>query len=177
MKWELLSSKYLIKNKWLTVRQDHVKMPSGVEMDDYYVLEYPNWINVLAITDNGKFVIERQYRHGTQSVDFELCAGTFEEGETPLEAAQRELLEETGFAGGDWELYCVSAPNPAAMTNVNYSFLAKGVYYTGSRYLEKTEDINVRLVSFEELKEIVKNNKIKQGQMLAPLWKYIAEHQ
>ena len=53
MKWKIKASKYLIKNRWLTVRQDHVVMPSGVEMDDYYVLEYPDWINVLAISEDG----------------------------------------------------------------------------------------------------------------------------
>ena len=151
-------------------------MPSGIEMDDYYVLEYPNWINVLAITEDGRFVIEKQYRHGTQSVDYELCAGTFEKGESALEAAKRELLEETGYTGGDWELYCISTPNPAAMTNTNYSFLARGVKYSGERYLEKTEDIEVHLVTFEKLKLLVKEGEIKQGQMLAPIWKYIAEN-
>ena len=116
MKWRILSSKYLLKTKWLIVRKDHVKMPSGVEMYDYYVLEYPDWINVIAITEDGKFVIERQYRHGTQSVDYELCAGIIEKGEEPIDAAKRELLEETGFEGGEWSLYCESYPNPAAMT-------------------------------------------------------------
>lgn len=90
MKWEIIGSDYLLKTKWLTVRKDHVRMPSGQEMDDYYVLEYPDWINVIAITKEGKFVIERQYRHGTQSIDYELCAGTIEKGESPLGAAQRE---------------------------------------------------------------------------------------
>lgn len=175
MRWKILSSNYLLKTRWLTVRKDYVRMPSGVEMEDYYVLEYPNWINVLAITEDGKFVVERQYRHGTQSVDYELCAGTFEKGESALEAAQRELLEETGYAGGKWELYCVSTPNPAAMTNTNYSFLARGVKYTGARHLERTEDIEIHLFSYEELKKIVREGGIKQGQMLAPLWKYIAE--
>ena len=94
MKWEILSSDYLLKSKWLTVRKDYVRMPSGIEMDDYYVLEYPDWINVIAITEDGKFVIERQYRHGTQSVDYELCAGTIEDGETPQEALAREIREE-----------------------------------------------------------------------------------
>lgn len=176
MKWEILSSLYLLKTKWLTVRKDYIRMPTGVEIDDYYVLEYPNWVNVIAITEDGKFVIEQQYRHGTQSIDFELCAGTFEKGETPLEAAKRELLEETGYAGGEWELYCVSTPNPAAMTNVNYSFLAKGVKFTGHRSLESTEDIKIFLRSFEEVKQMVIGGSIKQGQMLAPLWKYIAEN-
>ncbi len=177
MKWKVLGSDYLLKSRWLKVRKDHVMMPSGVEMDDYFVLEYPDWVNVIAITDKGEFIIEQQYRHGTQTVDYELCAGTLEKNETALEAAQRELLEETGFAGGEWTLYCESAPNPAAMTNMNYTYIAMGVKYSGSRHLENTEDIKIDLLSYEELKQIVKEGKIKQGQMLAPLWKYIAEHQ
>ena len=151
-------------------------MPSGAEMDDYYVLEYPDWINVIAITEDGNFVIERQYRHGTQSVDYELCAGTIEKGEAPIDAAKRELLEETGYEGGEWTLFCISTPNPAAMTTTNYSFLAKGVRYSGERHLERTEDISIHLMTFEEVKEMVMNGEIKQGQMLAPLWKYIAEN-
>ena len=112
MNWEIVSSYYLLKERWLTVRKDHVRMLSGVEMEDYYVLEYSDWINVLAITKDGKYVVERQYRHGTQSTDYELCAGTVEKGEDPLAAAQRELLEETGFVGGEWELLCISTPQP-----------------------------------------------------------------
>ena len=176
MKWNVLKSDYLLKTKWLTVRKDHVKMPSGAEMDDYYVLEYPDWINVIAITEEGEFVIERQYRHGTQRIDYELCAGTVEQGELPIDAAKRELLEETGYEGGEWTLYCESCPNPAAMTTTNYSFLAKGVRYSGKRHLEKTEDIEIHLMSFEEVKQLVMNGGIRQGQMLAPLWKYIAEN-
>lgn len=176
MNWKILSTDYLLTTKWLTVRKDHVMMPTGQEMDDYFVLEYPDWINVIAITEDGKFVIERQYRHGTQSVDFELCAGIVEDGEKPIIAAKRELLEETGYEGGEWMLYCESSPNPAAMTNKSYSFLAKGVRYTGKRFLEDTEDIEIYLLTYSELKQLVMDNKIRQGQMLAPLWKYIAEH-
>ena len=176
MRWDILESEYILKNKWLTVRRDHVKMPTGIIIPDYYILEYPNWVNVLAITDDDKYIIEQQYRHGTQSIDYELCAGTFEPGETPLEAAQRELIEETGYTGGEWELYCLSTPNPAAMTNTNYSFIAKGVKYSGCRQLDRTEDIKILLVDYEHLKKLVTSNQIKQGQMLAPLWKYIAEH-
>lgn len=175
-KWDILGSDYLLKERWLTVRKDHVRMPSGVEMNDYYVLEYPDWINVVAITKEGKFVIERQYRHGMQSVEYELCAGIIEKGESSLEAAQRELLEETGYSGGEWQLYCISTPNPSAMTNVNYTFLATGVVDTGARHLEETEDIEILLLSYDELKTMVRDGRIREGLMLAPLWKYIAEN-
>ena len=176
MKWRIRRSDYVLKTKWLTVRKDVVGMPSGMVIEDYYVLEYPDWINVIAITEDGRFVIERQYRHGTQSVDYEICAGTMERGEQALEAAKRELLEETGYEGGDWQLYCKSCPNPAAMTTTNYTFLARGVKYSGERHLEKTEDIEIHLMSYDKVKDLVMNGGIRQGQMLAPLWKYIAEN-
>ena len=60
------------KNKWLTVRKDHVRLTSSVEMDDYCVLEYSDWVTVIVTTQDGKFVMERQYRHGTQQTNFQL---------------------------------------------------------------------------------------------------------
>lgn len=99
-KWEILQSEYLIKRPWLTARRDRVRLPNGVINDEYYVLEYPDWVNVIAITKEGDFLMERQYRHGLQWTGYELCAGVCEAGEDPLESARRELYEETGYAGG-----------------------------------------------------------------------------
>ncbi len=170
--WKIVSSDYLIKNKWLTVRKDHVRLPSGVEMDDYYVLEYPNWVSVIAITEEGKYVMELQYRHGTQMTGYELCGGTVEEGEDFLETAKRELLEETGYSGGKWELLTVSAPNPAAMTNLCYTYVAQGVKKTREQELEKTEDIDVLELTEQQVFEILRSGQIYQGDMLAPLWQW-----
>lgn len=175
--WEIRSSEYLLESKWINVRKDKVRMPKGVELDDFYILEYPDWINVVAITEEGDFVLERQYRHGTQTVEYEICAGVIEKGEDPLTAAQRELYEETGFGGGEWSLYCVTAPNPAAMTNRNYTFLAKGVKQISSQHLEKSEDIDVIVVSREEVKQILKDGKMMQGIMQAPLWRMFYEEE
>lgn len=176
-KWIILASEYLLQSKWLNVRKDKVRMPKGVELDDFYILEYPDWINVIAITEDGDFVLERQYRHGTKTVEYEICAGVIEKGEEPLVAAQRELYEETGFGGGEWSLYCLTAPNPAAMTNRNYTFLAKGVKQISSQHLERTEDIDVIVLSREEVKKILKEGKMMQGIMQAPLWRLFYEEE
>lgn len=101
-KWELLKSEYLFNRPWLTVRKDCVKIPSGEINDEFYVLEYPDWVNVIAITDEGQFVLEKQYRHGLGKTCYEIPAGVIEEGESPLEAAKRELQEETGYGDGTW---------------------------------------------------------------------------
>ncbi len=95
-KWRTLSSEYLFKRPWLTARRDTVELPDGRVNPEFYVLEYPSWINVIAITEDGKYVMVEQYRHGLARVGIELCAGVVEPGEAPEAAARRELEEETG---------------------------------------------------------------------------------
>ena len=173
-KWKVVESSYFLRKKHLIVRKDHVITQSGIELPDWYVLEYPDWVNVIAITEEGLLVMERQYRHGLGIVEYEICAGMIDEGETPLHAAQRELLEETGYGEGEWELYNISSPNPSSMNNRNYTFLAKGVKKISEQSLDETESIDVCLLSVERVKILLQNNEIVEGIMQAPLWKLIA---
>lgn len=172
MKWEVLSSEYLITRPWLTARRDVARLPDGRINNEYYVLEYPDWVNVIAITEEGLMVMERQYRHGLGNTCFELPCGVIEEGETPLQAAQRELLEETGYAGGEWKEIMVLSPNPATSNNLAHSFLATGVRKVAGQSLDATEDIQVHLKTKEYVKELLDNNQILQALMAAPLLKY-----
>lgn len=75
MKWKTLKSEYVIRRPWLTARRDMVKLPTGVVNDEYYVLEYPDWVNIIAITREGQFVFVRQYRYALGETSFEICAG------------------------------------------------------------------------------------------------------
>ena len=86
-KWKTLKSEYLIRRPWLTARRDTVELPGGSVNPEFYVLEYPDWVNVLAITSDDEFVMIRQYRHGLGQTRYELCAGVVDPGESPLEAA------------------------------------------------------------------------------------------
>ena len=159
MMWKTLSSEYLIRRPWLTARRDCVALPDGRENDEYYVLEYPEWVNVIAETTDGRLILERQYRHALDVVSTEICAGVVEQGEDPLHAAKRELMEETGFGGGTWTKLMTLSPNPSTMTNLCHSFLARGV-------------VKFLLVPREEVRKMLLEGKFIQALMVAPLYKY-----
>lgn len=172
MRWKVLSSEYVVKEHWVTVRKDRLQLPDGRIKDGYWSLEYPDWINIIAITRDGQFIFERQYRHGLDSVDWELPAGVIEKGEEPIEAAKRELMEETGFGGGEWKPFMETCQNPGTCNNITHTFLAQGVELVGKQHFDDTEDLDVYLLSEEEVRRILANDEIKQSMMAAPLWKF-----
>ncbi len=172
MKWKTLSQKYLMKRPWMTARVDKVQLPTGAIIDEYYVLEYPDWVNTIAITKEGKFVFVRQYRYALGKTVNELCAGVIEEGEDPMDAAKRELLEETGFGGGNWQKWMELSANASTNTNITHCFLATDVELQGILHLDNGEDIEVRIFSREEVLGMLQRGEIWQSLMAAPLWKY-----
>ncbi|HIT83606.1 MAG TPA: NUDIX hydrolase [Candidatus Avibacteroides faecavium] len=176
-KWKVLNSRYLVKRPWLTARCDCVELPSGMQLPEYYVLEYPDWVNVIAVTRDGRFVFVEQYRHGLGEVSMELCAGVCESSDADsLESARRELLEETGYAGGTWERWMTISPNPGTHTNLSHCFVARDVELVSGQHLDATEDIAVHLLTADEVVGLLTSGRIRQALMAAPLWKYVATH-
>lgn len=173
-KWTTLESRYIIRRPWLTARVDKVQLPDGRINPEHYVLEYPAWVNVLAITTAGDYVFIRQYRHGFDEVLTELCAGVVEEGEEPIEAARRELLEETGYGGGRWELAMTIGQNPSISDNLTYCFTATGVERVAGQQLDAGEDIEVMLLTRDEVRNLLESDGMKQALMAAPLWRHFA---
>lgn len=175
--WLTLDSTYLHQRPWLTLRQDVVQLSSGRTIDDYYVQEFPAWVNVVAITTDREMVLIRQYRHGLGEVYYELPAGVHDGPEESLmEAAKRELREETGYSGGVWSLWMELSPNPATQNNISYSFLAEGVERNHEQSLDPTEEITVHLIPLEHLPSIVLERGMIQALHVAPLLKYMLQN-
>lgn len=163
LNWEKLSSKYLVRENWATLRVDSCKMPDGTIIPDYYVLEYPDWVNAIALTGDGKVILVRQYRHAAEEVILELPGGCIEANETPEEALRREMLEETGYVFNEIEFLSTVYGNPATANNKTYCYLATGGKKVAEQKLDKGEEIDIELVSPEKLKELVLKNQFGQA--------------
>jgi len=174
--WTTLSTEYLHREPWLTLRRDRVRLPGGRVIEDYYVQEFPPWVNVVAVRTDGRIVLIRQYRHGIGEVHYELPAGVHDrEGESLLEAARRELREETGYGGGRWRRLMELSANPALQDNRSTTFLAEGVELLGEQELDPTEEITVTPLTPAELLEVIERGDMLQALHAAPLLRYLID--
>jgi 8-oxo-dGTP pyrophosphatase MutT (NUDIX family) len=172
--WECLDQEYLFRRPpWLVLRHQRFRLPTGREIADYWISEYPPWVNVVAVTPNDEFVFVRQYRPGIGAVHYELPAGVVEEGEALEAAARRELLEETGFGGGTWSLLASLSANPALQNNMTTTFLAEGVESIRSSTPDQTEDLRVHLVKVSDAVSLIDSGEMIQALHVAPLLRYL----
>src|SRR5690606_19678943 len=169
-KWKLLDSKYIIQRPWATLRVDKLELPNGNIKDEYYVLEYPTWVNIVAITAEKKVLFVRQYRHGANQIMVELPAGVVEAGEELENAARRELLEETGYAFDSITYICELYANAATSGNLTYTYLLEGGRKVQEQELDHSEDIEVVEMTIEEAKRFLFDNKIGQSLHSAALF-------
>ncbi len=162
-KWKTIDSKYIIQRPWATLRVDKLEMPNGNIKEEYYVLEYPTWVNMVALTEDNQVIFVKQYRHGAGKIMLELPAGVVEDNEDPEIAARRELLEETGYAFDDISYVCELFANPATSGNITYTYLLTGGRKVQEQDLDPSEDIEVVLMALEEAKQFLFDNKIGQA--------------
>ena len=125
--WERLGSERLMETPYFSLRSDRLLLPTGAVKDPYYVIERPDAAIIFPLTQGDEVVLVRQYRPPLGRMELGLPAGLVEEGEKPEAAARRELLEETGHAGGEWEALGVLASSPSLKDNHAHLFLARGV--------------------------------------------------
>ena len=168
--WKILDSKYLYKTNGIALRIDQCEIQNG-NVFEPYVIETGTWVNVVALTKEREVILEKQYRHGVGQVMLEIPAGVMEEDdESPLRAAQRELLEETGYTSERFIEVGKVYPNPATHNNLTYSFLALDVEKVGQQSLDETEEIEVSLIPFDELIELAQEGGLPQALHVSALF-------
>lgn len=163
MNWKTISSEYISKHPYFTARKDVCEMPDGKIVDAYYVVELPLSVCALAITEDGKALMIKQYRHPIGETIIELPGGFIDEKEDPAKAAARELLEETGYEFSSIEYVGKVAANPGVLSGFTYLYLAQGGKKIASQTLDHNEEIEVLQIPLEEVRAMLANNEIIQA--------------
>ena len=159
-RWKRTSSKALQSFRIFTIREDRYQLPRNKKEGTFYILESTDWVNVVPVTESGEVVLIRQFRFGTEEVTLEIPGGLVEHGHSPLEAAQNELIEETGFKSDQWEYLGYVHPNPAFLNNRCHSFLAKNVMKVAEIRPEESEEFEVVRIPYKDIKGLIKTGEI-----------------
>lgn len=142
IKWQRLNRKTLLDSKFLNVYQDTVKLPSGAVFDDYTVATLPSGVIVVATDTEGRLITQFEYKYAIDEVILNLPSGSVENGRTPLEVAQLELLEETGYESKELEFIKTIYEYPSKLTHVIHIVRAKNAVKVKDVQHEATESIS-----------------------------------
>ena len=158
--WRRGRSEQVADCRVFKVRRDYSTGTPNRRVHDFYVIEAPDWINIIPITKAGEVVLIELYRHGTEEVSLEIPGGMVDPGEQPHETAARELLEETGYEAREVELLGRTRPNPAIQDNWIHTFLARDVEHRCEPSNAGTEQTRVRLVPLEQIPALITEGEI-----------------
>ena len=157
------------------VRRDWSRSPEDQELRDFYVLDMPDWVQVVALTPEGDFVMVEQFRHGTRRVTIEFPAGIVDPGESPLECAVRELEEETGYVGGEAEVVGDVDPNAALQNNRLHIVVIRGCRPGGQRNQDPREWIRPRVVGPDEVDRLMEEGAFRDAYGIIA-WDFYRRH-
>lgn len=168
--WRRLASELRGDYRVFRVREETLEDPRHGTTHDFYVIEAPDWVNVVAVTEDDDVVLVRQQRQGIGAATLEIPGGMVDPGESPLEAARRELEEETGYRADDWREIGRVRPNPALQGNACTTFLALGARKVAEPAFDGTEDIEVVLVPRAALADLVTRGDIDHALVVSAFY-------
>lgn len=168
-KWKLINSKPVFETKWLSIYENDYKLPDGKVVEGYYHLDRPHYVLIVAIDSKKQLVVERNYRRGVDEFVLELPAGWVDEGETPKEAAERELQEETGYKGEAKILGEIYAQPGFSSMKAYVAFVSIDHVLKGEQDLDHDEHIDYELIGIDEVQKLITENKIKDMGFLSAM--------
>lgn len=158
--WKVKSTERILDNEFVKVDKDDVILPEGREIKDFYKVTIKDCAAIVALTPSNQIILKKEYRH-CYGVDLiEVPAGVLEDGEDPLNAAKRELQEETGYRSEKWTYLGKTIESSAKLTNYMYIYLAEDCEKVSDQKLDYGEDIEVIEVSLNEAVEMIMTNEI-----------------
>jgi 8-oxo-dGTP pyrophosphatase MutT (NUDIX family) len=168
--WTVTASRIVLADRWIRLRADSCVASNGDVVDPFYVLEYRDWVHVVALTDDDRLVMNRQYRHGAGEVHLELPGGVMDaEDADTIAAGRREFLEETGYGARDFRHVVSLRPNPATHTNRVHTVLALGASPVGVQSFDNGEEIAVELIPVPEVLRIIREGEVQQSTHVASM--------
>jgi 8-oxo-dGTP pyrophosphatase MutT (NUDIX family) len=166
-KWKGVNKRRISRFAVFDLMMETYISPRTGEPYPFYVLETPDWVNVIPITPDDKVVMIRQFRAGIGEVVLEIPGGLVDaDDDTPLDAARRELREETGYNGSEFVHLGTVHPNPAILNNRCHTFLARSVWLTGEQQLDQGEAIEVVPVPLKNIPGMIADGDISHSQVL-----------
>jgi 8-oxo-dGTP pyrophosphatase MutT (NUDIX family) len=150
-----------------------MKIKSEEHSATFSIVEAPDWINVIALTDENEIVLVEQYRYGIEEPTLELPGGMVDEGEHPQETSIRELKEETGYEGEKVINLGKVSSNPAMLTNYTHTYLITGCKKVADQNLDGNERINVHVIPLEEFLDLTANGEVHHSLVVAAVAKYL----
>jgi 8-oxo-dGTP pyrophosphatase MutT (NUDIX family) len=173
--WKLLESKIDRDYRVFRINQEMALSPRTNEIGQFYTIDTNDWVNVIPMTADNEVVMIRQYRHGSKEITFEIPGGLVDEKDH-REAALRELLEETGYAGDSIELIGSVNPNPAIFNNYCHTYLVENAKKVAEKSLDPNEDIEVMHMPIREIPQLIRKGTINHALVVVGFYFYFTKY-
>lgn len=173
--WPLIRSTEGPAYRIFSLRTDTAQAPRTGKEHDFIIIDSPDWINVIPLTEQEDVIMVKQYRHGTRQITLELPGGMVDPGDTTEQAARRELLEETGYKAKSFVQLGAVDPNPAILNNRCTTFVARNLTKINDGDFDETEDIEVVSVPLITIPSLIQDGTITNSLIVVAFWWYFTE--